>query len=328
MSIKKSISRVIAIGICILLIPICVNAEPKENSNFLRQMGFDVNQEAAVWEDKNELLRLYSEFGGQLIDFHNADILNDRGYFVICLPKEGVDRLENYLESVEKQRGIYDCNQALPIGLRVELLNEDQNGILRETSLNNEGAFDNSKADDNTRDQISSSELSVSVSISNYSTVNNLNTKLIRASFNWLQNPFYRLTDKIGVSYSHSWAINSSMGGLVYQCYGESTGNLYSFFYYDGQFTAGTGVAYESIDIKDVYNDEHTVNHSGWVNLYVQHYINQTGVNTITNVLAKYYHKKLGVSGSLTLSPTPSISITNSSSYDWRQRLVSFSWVA
>ncbi|MBR3231137.1 MAG: AAA family ATPase, partial [Lachnospiraceae bacterium] len=44
------------------------------------------------------------------------------------------------------------------------------------------------------------------------------------------------------------------------------------------------------------------------------------------NVLSKYFHKKLSLEGSLTLDPQPSISISNGSSYDWKQKMISFDW--
>jgi hypothetical protein len=296
-------------------------------------MGFASDQIEKLSDDMIFKLVDQAKFNARLLEFVVDKDTSKVRYLVLETPKEELKRLNNYTNDELVKIG-YTKEQidSLPEGFKLELIKDTNLGINLESFTGNisevEYELDNTNKETGIKAVITSSQLSLTTSIIDYGTVNNLNTKRISATFNWLQNPYYRLTDKLGIAYGHPWSIDESRGGLVYQCYGESTGNLYTFYYYDGQYTPNTGVSYENINIRNVYMDEHTTNHSGWATLFIRHYVNQSGNNTRTDVLSKYYHKKLGLSSSLNLSPTPSISLSSYfDSYDYRENLIYFDWV-
>ena len=169
---------------------------------------------------------------------------------------------------------------------------------------------------------------SLSVSVYNHSTSGNICTKRINVSFSWSADPSVTNTDKLGIAYNDSWTVDTSQGGLVYQCYGANTGDLYSFFYYDGQTVSGVGIKYNTISLKSSYNGEPVTNHSGWANLYIKHSINQTGQSKTTCVKAAFFHKVSGSNGTITLSSIPEVTISNSSNYSSTNKSIYFSWTA
>lgn len=119
---------------------------------------------------------------------------------------------------------------------------------------------------------------------------------------------------------------------LVYQYRGERTGRLYTVYYYDGQYTPEAGVHFDSLDLKELVPDgsEHTKDHSGWATIEIGRYVNQTRENDTerTDVLTKYFHKNtsIGLSGSISITGGPSITITHQNNYDWAQDLTYFDW--
>lgn len=297
----------------------------------LKKMGFSESQIALLPEEILTVLAAYGNFKTDMIEFRIDEKTGELEYFVLSTPKAEAVKLGDFSEQALLNIGYSEDEiSLLPVGCRLEIASEKK-GLHLDSFDCSTGELETdtlAKSDgiNGARGEISDDQMNITTAVVDYGTTNNLNTKKIVATFTWLQDPYFRLTDKLGISYSHSWAIDSSRGELVYQCQGESTGNLYTFYYYNGQYSAGTGVAYESIDIKNVYYDEHTTNHCGWATLYIQHYVNQTNNYVRTNVLSKYFHKKLSLEGSLTLDPQPSISISNGSSYDWKQKMISFDW--
>lgn len=155
------------------------------------------------------------------------------------------------------------------------------------------------------------------VSILDYGTTSNYNTRKIYSDFTWNSSPYWKLVDKMGIAWADGWNIKSGSDAIVYQYYGEITGKLFTEYYYDGQYTAEAGVDFENLDLKNVTPDgsEHTKNHSGWAKIEIGRYINQTPYNDTerTDVLTKYFHKfnSLTASGSVSVTGGPDISITN-----------------
>lgn len=183
------------------------------------------------------------------------------------------------------------------------------------------------------QDTIPSTDLYLNLSILDYGTdIYKYNTRKIYSDFSWNNNPYWKLVDKIGIAWSDGWNIKNDSDVLVYQYYGESTGTLYTEYYYDGQYTAAAGVDFENLDLKELTpnGSEHTKDHSGWAKIEMGRYINQTPAVDYdrTDVLTKYFHKKtsFGADGSVSITGGPDISITYETNYDWAQDLDYFDW--
>lgn len=114
-----------------------------------------------------------------------------------------------------------------------------------------------------------------------------------------------RFVDKLAIAWTDDWNVEEDSDALIYQYYGEISGDLFTTYYYDGLQTPGASMAFESLDLKELTPDgsEHTTNHSGWGKVEIYRPVNQTAEPDdfdITTVLSRYYHKKLGLSGTLT----------------------------
>lgn len=181
--------------------------------------------------------------------------------------------------------------------------------------------------------EISSSTLYLNLTILDYGIdSNDWNKRKIYSDFDWLNEPYWKLTDKIGIAWADGWNITKDSDALVYQYYGETSGDLYTEYYYDGEYTVEAGVDFENLDLKELVPDgsEHTKDHSGWAKIEIGRYVNQTAEDDVerTDVLTKYFHKNtsVGFSGTVSVTGAPSISITNSDNYDWAQDLDYFDW--
>ncbi|MCF8011712.1 MAG: hypothetical protein K9L17_07220 [Clostridiales bacterium] len=181
--------------------------------------------------------------------------------------------------------------------------------------------------------EIPSNELSLNLSILDYGVdSNDWNKRKIYSDFEWLNEPYWKLTDKIGVAWADGWNIVEDSDALVYQYYGEQTNDLETEYYYDGEYTAEAGVNFENLDLKELMpnGNEHTKDHSGWAKIEIGKYVNQTEEDDTerTDVLTKYYHKNtsIGASGAISITGGPSITITHEDNYDFAQDLTYFDW--
>lgn len=93
--------------------------------------------------------------------------------------------------------------------------------------------------------QISTSDLYLNLSVLDYGSVNNWNSRRIYSDFNWINTPYWKLVDKIGIAWADGWNITNNSDMLVYYYRGENTNTLYSIYYYDGQYTAEAGVDFK-----------------------------------------------------------------------------------
>ncbi|MFA9558408.1 hypothetical protein ACERII_13960 [Evansella sp. AB-rgal1] len=218
--------------------------------------------------------------------------------------------------------------QFLPEGYKYEIASEADKGIELESFTVMDTNGEEITEEEYTTSQIPENQFSLTTSVYNRGTdSNNFNTRRVTATFNWLDSPFWRLTDKIGIAVGDFWNIDYERGGLAYHATGDLSGTRYEYYDYNGEFHPQVGMDY-NIPLKNVYNDEPTINHNGWVNLFIGNHVNQSGELDRTDLVANYYHKKVGLNGTISMSPGgPSISITNSTSYDLRQAPNSFDWV-
>ncbi|MFA9399203.1 MAG: hypothetical protein ACERKV_13185 [Clostridiaceae bacterium] len=175
-----------------------------------------------------------------------------------------------------------------------------------------------------------------------------------KLTYNWTWNydPQWTLTDKIGFAWSDDFdaAYNTSM--YKYTCYGraeygygsshkvEYGSNSVQNYKYN-EYAPGSGIALE-YDIIGSYNRQRDITgtgswqtvsfnaykHSGWASVQISKYSKKTGVGEQTGAVAKYFHKRTSVQGTVTFSPTPRLSITNSLGYDQSDdAAVTFRWV-
>jgi hypothetical protein len=217
-------------------------------------------------------------------------------------------------------------------GVKVELAKESDLGAKLVSFKHNKMNESAPQGEFSAMGEISASTLYLNLSILDYGTSSNYNTRKIYSDFKWNSNPYWKLKDKIGIAWADGWNIKSGSDVLVYQYYGQSTGKLFTQYFYDGQYTAEAGVDFENLDLKNVTPDgsEYTTKHSGWAKIEIGRYINQTPYADTerTDVLTKYFHKKntLTANGSVSVTGGPDITVSNSSTYDWIQDLTYFNW--
>lgn len=208
-------------------------------------------------------------------------------------------------------------------GVKAEIAKEDDEGgklsMFRHKTMTETTPEDQS--DLSAQGSIDPATLYFNISVIEYPIENNTDRRKIYSDFRWDNEPYWKLKDKLGIAWSDSWNVKADSDALVYQYYGEMTGDLYSEYYYNGVPELETGVHFEEIDLKELVPDgsEHTKNHSGWGKIEMFRAYNQSSASLdYTDIMSKYYHNrvKLNTSASLTLFQKPDITISVTTDFD------------
>ncbi len=167
---------------------------------------------------------------------------------------------------------------------------------------------------------------SIVVTHKSYNTSTKYLVKNISYIFDWNYDPFWTLTDQFAIAWSKEFNYPSSGGySFKYDAYGVANPSGERAYYTTRSFTAsdvyyktpsaGVGHKYDIIGSFFSSFDYSVYRHYVSLNFDITRYWSGSQ-NEEANYVAKYYHKIAGVEGSLSLSATPSISISWASSYD------------
>ncbi|HBI03125.1 MAG TPA: hypothetical protein DDY49_03730 [Paenibacillaceae bacterium] len=146
-------------------------------------------------------------------------------------------------------------------------------------------------------------------------------------NWTWDYPPSWTLTDKFGIAWTDDFDAYPSTAVYAYRAFGRhvsSTGVTYAEYSTGNQFTykdytPGTGIGWEYDIISSFVKsnvDYGVYKHKGWGRIKIGKYSNKSGLDEQTSASASYFHKQGTLTGTLTFSPTPSISITNGWCYD------------
>ncbi len=172
---------------------------------------------------------------------------------------------------------------------------------------------------------------SVVITHKSYNTSTKYLTKSVSYIFDWDYEPFWTLTDQFAIAWSKEFNYPSAGGySFTYNAYGVANPSG-ERAYYKTRTTTANDVYYKtpSAGVGHKYDIVRSFFASFDYSVY-RHYVSLSfditkywsgGQNDEANYVAKYYHKIAGIEGSLSLSATPSISISWATSYDELQNV-------
>lgn len=228
-----------------------------------------------------------------------------------------------------------------------ELLNDED--AINKISADKDHAFECRKAMNRSQDyyindsglqsNISSRDAAIR-SLSNWYatlTINKIsqsNTKLEKSiiyAWNWFYSPVWNLTDKPAVAWSKDFTLDPNSTTWAYKAWGDLGYDVTGGSRRTTRTWSGTGCTEyqpdcgfgQSIDIRFEFDSNgwtyRTYEHGGSISGKLTKYLvgSEQGAQNIASAVGRYYHKQVGITGTLGFSKSgPSISISWASSYD------------
>lgn len=142
----------------------------------------------------------------------------------------------------------------------------------------------------------------------------------VSSSWEWYTAPVNVLTDSNGIAWASDLPLYLKQGTSHFRYNArleDGTTRIYDQYTPTDQ-TAGTGFGFDFDIIGWVSGPIFVTHHSGWTEGYLYRYDQNTGtpITHFGNVVSRYFHQEVNPIGSLTFSKTPSVGITNLTSYN------------